>query len=386
MPVRALVVSADVGESHAQMAGALVRELEARDDVAEVSLLNGFEILGPLLGAVLGRGFRFHLQEVKWSYDLTYRLFSRMSFARRLGELALARLGGPWLARAIDRHLPDVVVSTYPVMNPVLASLRRRGRLKAPAAAVVGPIGGHDFWAQSHLDLHLLLYPEARPSVERLSGPVAMQAVRPLVDPQFYAPRPQAEAREAVGAPASGPLVLISGGGWGLGDLAGAIEAALAAAAAHVVVVTGRNEVLQRELSTALAGDPRVSVLGFTAQMRDFLCAADAFVTTTAGISCLESLLCGCPAVCYGFPVGHVRDNVRALAAHGYARAAGTSEQLQQELSATLRSGRLAPSSLNELPSAAEVTVQLARRGAGATVAAEPAGQGRPGFATATSG
>jgi len=359
--MRAVVVSADVGESHAQMAAALVRELERRPDVEKVTLLNGFYILGRPLAGTLQRGFRFHVGRVKWSYDLAYHLFTRLRPARRLGEAALRLLGGRALARALRPHHPDVVVSTYPVMNPILAALRSDGRLRCPAAAVVGPLGGLAFWVQPGLDLHLMLYPEAIDAARELAGPIAAQPVRPLVDPAFFEPLSQARAQEVLGLDPDARHVLISGGGWGVGDLAGAIDAALTIAGTHVIALTGRGREGREALERRHAGDPRVSVLGFTQQMRDFLCAVDAFVTTTAGISCLEARLCGTPTICYGFHVGHVRDNVRALRERGLADVATSPGQLRSALEARLGGARIPAPALGGLPSGAELTVKLAR-------------------------
>lgn len=367
--VRVLVLSVDVGESHAAMAQCLAGDLRRRDDVARVEVRSGFEMLGAALGALLPRGFEFHLGRVKWSYDLAYRLFSRVSMARRCGEWALYRLGGAELLRTIEAHRPDVVVSTYPVLNPILSRLRSAGRLDRPVAAVVGPLGGLSFWVQPAIDLHLLLYPEAGAEAQRLAGPLRTRTVRPLVAPAFLAPGAAPEARAQLESHLRAPidpgrrLIVVSGGGWGAGDLTGAVKISLEIPGTQVIAVCGRNEEQRRRLQEAFAGEPNVIVLGFTDLMPTLLAAADAFVTATAGISCLEARMSGCPTVCFGFAFGHVRDNTRALAEHGFARAAAGDDQLRHELEAALERGREQPPSWLELPTAAEVIVRLAHAG-----------------------
>lgn len=360
-PVRVLVVSADVGESHAVMARALVRELESRPDVAAVTLLGDFSVLGSKLSGTLSRGYRFHLGRVGWSYELAYRVFTGVKPAKRFGELALYALGGRALARAIAPHRPDVVVSTHPVLNPVLAGLRRSGRLRCPVAAVVGPVGGHDFWALPGLDLHLVSYEEAVPSVERLGGHGSARVVRPLIAPEFFEPLSREDARRALGLAPERPLVLVSGGGWGVGDITGAIEASVTLPDTDVIAVAGRNAALHSTLQSRHGYDHRVSVLGYTTQMRELLCAADAFVTTTAGSSLQEARASGCPTVCYGFLIGHIRDNVNAAAAHGLARVARSADELPRELAAALGEGRRPIPSFGALPTPGDVTVALAR-------------------------
>lgn len=295
------------------------------------------------------------------SYDIAYWLFSRVDLARRFGETALYRLGGDALAATIARHAPDVVVSTYPVYNPVLARLRRAGRLRSAAAAVVGPLGGLGFWVASGLDLHMLNYAEALGEVTRRAAGGAVVAVRPLVREEFFAGGEAARPVVELGVSAGQRLVLVSGGGWGAGDLDGAIRACLAIDRTHVVAIAGRNERARGELAARHHADPRVTVLGFVEDMAALLRAADALVTATAGLSCIEARLSGCPTICYGFPVGHVRDNAAALARHCLARVATNPPELSGALAAALAEGRRPTGDLAALPRAAEVTMALAR-------------------------
>ena len=356
-----LVLSAQVGESHTQMALTLANELERQPAVESVTVINDFSVLGPALDRILSRGFSYHLGKVRWSYDLAYRLFKRKP-ARSAGERALRVLGGRWMQATIGRHEPDVIVSTYPVMNPVLAGLRAAGRLDAPVVAIVGPLGGLGFWVQPGLDLHLALYPEALPAIRRLAGRAPVKAVRPLVAAEYFEPGARARTREELGIPGQAPLVLISGGGWGAGDVSAAVETCLGLPDARVLAVCGRNEALRRRLAAAHLENPRVTVIGFTSNMHDLLWAADAFVSTTAGSSCIEARLCGCPTVTFGYYLGHIRDNVDALAEHELAQNAQSTQELGGALRRALRGGRIDIPAADERPQAAGLVLALAGR------------------------
>ena len=362
--MRALLLSGPVGESHLEMARSLAADIEQRDPSATTVIRNDFGVLGPVLGRLLGRGYRFHLGEVRWSYDIAYSVFTGVRAARSLGELALYGLGGSALEGLIAEQDPDVVVSTHPVLNAVLARLRAAGRVPCPVAVVVGPLGGLGFWVQPGADLHLLNYAEALPAVEGEAGPGSAVAVRPLVRHEYFCAPSRPEARTQLEIPQARRLILISGGGWGAGDLEGAIDAALAIPGAHVAAVTGRNEPLRRAMARRHAAESRVTVIGFTEQMREWLAAADVFVTATAGLSCLEAQLCGCQTVWYGFAAGHVRDNVAALAAHGLALPASSPAQLTVRLEEALGAGAsVPPPARDDLPGGGDVLVDLARGG-----------------------
>lgn len=360
--MRVLLLSGPVGESHAAMARSLAADVQRADPKAVVQVHNTFAVLGPLLGRVLGRGYEFHLGEVKWSYEIAYRLFTRIRMAHAIGEQALTALGGAPLAELVIREEPDVVVATHPVLNAVLARLRATGRVRCPVALVVGPLGGLDFWVQPGADLHLLNYPEAVLEVEREAGTSRAIAVRPLVDEEFFSAPSRQQARTELGIHDARRVVVISGGGWGAGDLEGAITAALALPDVNVIAVAGRNETLRSAIARRHKDDPRISVVGFTNGMPQLLAAADVFVTLTAGLSALEAQLCECPVVWYGFAVGHVRDNVAALVRNGLAEAAHTPNELTARLADALAAGRTQLPVLSDLPRGGNVLLQLIGR------------------------
>jgi UDP-N-acetylglucosamine:LPS N-acetylglucosamine transferase len=132
------------------------------------------------------------------------------------------------------------------------------------------------------------------------------------------------------------PLVVVSGGGWGIGDLRGAITAALEVELLQVIAVCGENEPATRRLSDHYSSHSRVRVLGYTHAMADLLGAANVLVHSTGGMTCLEAAAQGCPVIAYGFAHGHVRHNMKAMLRHGLIRHAKDSHELIRELRQTL--------------------------------------------------
>lgn len=356
---RVLVLSASVGSSHNGMADALQAGVLASDPGADVNVTRNFRPLGRRLGPYLDWSFKLHFGDLGWSYDLTYLFFTRVGVAEAMASEALYRVGRAELARTIARERPDVVVATHPVFNPVLARMRRDGLLDVPAATVICELGGLEFWLQSDLDLHMTIYPEAAEVVSRQLPGARVEAVRPLVNEAFYRDA-EVDRVTALVPDGTGPMVLISGGGWGLGDLAGAVDAALALPDTRVTVVTGQNEQARLTLLRRYAESPRVSVLGFTTAMSDLLGAADAFVHTTIGISCLEARLRDLPTICYGLFVGHIRDNAASLGDHGYAHLVRTPAALTAAIHQVLEGERPPRLEWERLRSAGEATLSLA--------------------------
>jgi hypothetical protein len=217
-------------------------------------------------------------------------------------------------------------------VTSVLGHLRRSGDLRLPTVATVTDLDAHPFWSHRGVDLHLVMHESCRVAVERNAGRGSARVVRPIVADAFRARRPRAEARAALGLPPQGPIVLVTGGGWAVGDLEGALLAALRTTAATVVCLAGRNEALRERLERSFADEPRVRVLGFTDRMPELLSATDVLVDATVGLTCLEALTCGCRVVVYGAPPGHFRDNARKMVRFGLAETARTPDALATTL------------------------------------------------------
>src|ERR1700749_5256824 len=96
--------------------------------------------------------------------------------------------------------------------------------------------------------MHFVPHPESMEEVEKPAGPGSVEWMRPPISRDFLMPRTRRDAREALDVPAHARLVLVSGGGWGVGDLAGAIRSALSGDDTLVVCITGRNEVAREKL------------------------------------------------------------------------------------------------------------------------------------------
>jgi UDP-N-acetylglucosamine:LPS N-acetylglucosamine transferase len=327
-PRRVLILSADVGEGHAAAARALREQLESCGEPVEVALIDGLAAMGPLLRSVVSDGYRRQLQVAPASYSLYYWLLKHAAPVRGLTKLMLTRMGAKPLARAISEHAPDVVVSTYPAITVVLGYMRRRRMLDVPAVATITDMTGLFFWAQRGIDAHLVMYEASVRDVERIAGPGSAQVVRPLIAAEFLEPREPAAARAALGLPRRGHVVVVSGGGWGVGDLAGAVDELARIPDTTVVCVAGRNDAVRGRLAERFADSERVRILGFTDRMADLLAAADVLVHSTGGVTCLEAMARGCPVVSYGLPVGHAKLNTRRMAEHELLALASSPAEL----------------------------------------------------------
>lgn len=350
---KVLVLTADIGEGHDLPARIIKADLEEEVPNAKVEIANGLEAMGKLLSAVVRGGSRFTFRWTPWLFDIQYWLITKFAPTRWLAHHLMYLLGARGLTKLIAEHHPDVVISTYPGVTAVLGMLRENRRLEIPVQSAITDLAGLRYWVHPGVDMHYVTHPESIEEVERLAGPGSVAWMRPPISPDFLMPRTRRDAREALDVPAHARLVLVSGGGWGIGDLEGAIEAALADEDTMVACITGRNEVAREKLEQRFGGNEKVRILGFTEQMSDWMAASDAMIHATAGLTVLEAHIRGCPVVSFGFNAGHLRANNAAFERFGLAEVARSDHELESVLRHVTRERRSPDSSFASLPSIA---------------------------------
>jgi UDP-N-acetylglucosamine:LPS N-acetylglucosamine transferase len=358
---RILIVTASVGEGHDLPARTLADQLrEERPDV-EVVTEDGLKVMGKVFVLVNERAPGVVFFRFQWLWDATFWLCVALGPTRRLTQRLVRGLGSRGMLKLIHRVRPDVIVSVYPVATEVLAGLRRRGKLEIPVVAGITDLAAMHYWAAPGVDLHLLTHPESEEEVRMVAGhDTDVQVVHGLTRPEFSRPCDPAEARAAVGLPAEGQVVLVSGGGWGVGDLESAIDIALALDDVNVVAcLCGRNEDLYARLTQRYGAEQRVRLVGFTEQMSEWLAAANALVHSTGGLTVFEAHVRGCPTISYGWGRGHIRVNNEAYRRYGIAEVVGGRRELSRALRVALTSAHRPGPALGTLPSAASLVLAL---------------------------
>jgi processive 1,2-diacylglycerol beta-glucosyltransferase len=358
---RVLILTASVGEGHDLPARTLADQLREEAPEVEVVVEDGLAAMGRAFVLVNERapGVVFH--RFHWVWDAAFWLFVRFGPSRALTKRLVRLFGSRGVLGLVRRVEPDVIVSVYPMTTEVLGGLRRRGRVDVPVVGAITDLAAMHYWAAPGVDLHLVTHPESIDEVRVVAGTSAeVHVVRGLTRPEFSSPCDPEQARLALGLPRDGKVVLVSGGGWGVGDLRSAVEEALAFPEVSLVAcLCGRNETLFAALSGRYAGEPRVRVVGFTDRMSEWLAAGDALVHSTAGLTVLEAYVRGCPTISFGWGRGHIRANNQAFERYGIADVARTRPELVTALGDAL-AGRRAPGlALAALPSAASLVLAL---------------------------
>ena len=355
---KVLILSADIGEGHDAPARAITKEFRDRYPDADVTTVNGLTAMGGVLTSLVRDGSEVSFKWFPWLFEIQYLALMKFPPTRWLLRKLLTAIGARPLTRIVRAHNPDLIVSTYPGVTAVLGELRLRGKLTIPVVASITDLAGLHFWAHKGIDLHTVTHRESTETVERIAGPGSVRWALPPTNPAFLNPPTREEARASLDLPEQGEVIIVSGGGWAVGDVAGGIECALARPDARVVVLCGRNEAVKETLTKRFSGEERLQIIGFTDRMADYLSAGDVLVHATGGLTALEAMICGTQVISYGFGVGHVRENNRAYQHLGLAQVVKKRTQLPAALDRALEEPMPRDPRYGQLPSSAELAVE----------------------------
>lgn len=327
-----LVLSADLGGGHDALAKGLKHEFSVSESKVEVIVENGLRLASAQFNELARESYRTTVEKTPWSYQLWFWILSATALARIVRWAAWRALQKKILAR-INEVNPDVVVSTYPFMTAVLGKMRRENSLNVPAVGLLIDSGPHDLWIAPGIDEHIVMNPadcdRARESYppQRYYPPLHISSARPAVDPRCFESHNRNATREAFNLPIDQPVLLVSGGSWGLALRDDDLNALIENTSIFVAVACGHNEALADTIEATLPVD-RAIAIRFTTEMPALLAACDAALLNAGGMTCYECFALGTPVLLYEPLAGHGLNASRALDEDVLARFVRTRKDL----------------------------------------------------------
>jgi len=280
------------------------------------------------------------VSHVPWLWRLLWGLADSPRRARQFFAV-LRPLVGPTLRRLFLASQPDAIVSVHPAFNHLgVWTLRQMGWQTPFVTVVTDLVRAHPFWLCPQVDLCLTPTEAARQDAFRAGVPPEKTQVTGLpVSLKFFQSQPEKQAARArLGLCPDRAVVLLMGGGEGVGRLYEVARAiAEARLPAQMVVVAGRNEKLRRRLE-AVDWEIPTRIVGFVANVSEWMAAADVLVTKAGPGILSEAFIAGLPLVLSGAIPGQEVLNVGYVVAHG----AGVAETDPERIAAWLAQ-RLCP-------------------------------------------
>jgi processive 1,2-diacylglycerol beta-glucosyltransferase len=288
-----------VGSGHNSAAAAVKQACLARDDVAEVRVIDVLEESSTLYRDLLGKGYFALVDSVPWLVDWGYDVSDR-PFRRRGPLDPWNRANASASIAEIKRFAPTAIVCTHFLPAQLVATLLLRGAIDAKTAVVTTDYDFQGLWLTTAFHALFVAREEGRVQLLALGLPPDRVTVTgiPISTPTEAATEPPT-APPRVHDGERVPRLLISAGASG-GDYAAAVirQTMHMRSDFTATVICGRNDELRQRIQQLVApfGD-RYRVLGFTSEMPQLLRDADLFVGKPGGLSASECMAVGLPMV-----------------------------------------------------------------------------------------
>jgi 1,2-diacylglycerol 3-beta-galactosyltransferase len=296
-PKRVLILSADAGFGHKAAANAIAAAFgegdAARADVTIVNPLNHTNAPGLLVSAQ--DDYDRMIQESPELYRVGYKASDGVIPAI-LAEQALTLMLFSVLRDILDTYQPDVVITTYPLYQAALASLKALSRRGAPFLTVVTDLASvHRIWFNESAEMCLV--PTQMVAQKALDSGLQRDRIEVTglpVSPRLGQPVDKAALRAKLGWSQDRVIALFTGSKRvkKLEPVAQILNHS--GLPLELVIVAGGDEELRKRFEAVEWHQP-AHVYGYVDRMWEFLLAADFIVCKAGGLIVSEALAAGLP-------------------------------------------------------------------------------------------
>jgi processive 1,2-diacylglycerol beta-glucosyltransferase len=293
---KVLILSAAVGAGHLRAAEAVEKAFKQSGAAEEIRNIDVLNYTNPLFRRLYGKAYIDMVNTMPevlgWMYD---SLDTPWQNERR--RLALDRLNTQPLIKLLKDYKPDIAVCTHFLPAEIISWLKAKGKINFPQAIVVTDFDVHALWLCHHYEQYFVAMTEARIHLEKLGIPPEKITVSGIpIDPVFAEVKDKFEMREKYRLEKDKLTILVSAGGFGVGN----IEHLLYALSdlktpAQVLAICGRNEELKaklEKLSAEKLNNEKITFkpVGYTTAMDEYMSAADLIVGKPGGLTTSEAL------------------------------------------------------------------------------------------------
>jgi 1,2-diacylglycerol 3-beta-galactosyltransferase len=318
---RVLILTADAGFGHRSAALAIEAAMQQRyGDQCTITILNPLREAGTpnILQTVAEAGHDRYVQSELGLYNLGYRISDAVATAALIEQIFSALLHDP-LKDLLNKHQPDVVVSTYPFYLEPLSFIFDHTEQTLPLVSVITDlVTVHIVWFNPRVDLCLVPTEQARQKALRNDVPSDRIHVTGLpVHPRFGAEtRSPAQIRAELGWDLELPTALIVGGTRvsRVHQVARLIDRS--GLKIQLAVVAGGDEALYTQLASE-KWRGQVHVYGFVRHMPALIHASDLVMAKAGGLIVSEALACGRPLILFSSTAGQETGNVEYVTSTG---------------------------------------------------------------------
>jgi processive 1,2-diacylglycerol beta-glucosyltransferase len=296
---KVLILSAAVGAGHLRAAEALEKTFKQLNFAEEVKNIDVLNYTNPLFRRLYGKAYLDMVNTMPevlgWMYDSLDKPWEN---ERR--RLALDRLNAQPLINLLKKEKPDLAVCTHFLPSEIISWLKAKKKIDYPQAIVVTDFDAHAMWLCHNYEQYFVALDETKVHLAKIGIPADKITVAGIpIDPLFAESKDKQAMREKYGLEKNKLTILVSAGGFGVGNIEHLLQALSdLQTPAQIVAICGRNEDLKtklEKLAREKLNNERVTFkpIGFTREMDEYMSAADLIVGKPGGLTTSEALAKG---------------------------------------------------------------------------------------------
>ena len=248
-------------------------------------------------------------------------------------------------------YQPDLILSTHWACTHIFNRARRKLGMQVPLLYVYTELAGAYQIINCGADLYFTMAPEAARDLE-LEGipPEHLRPINLVVRPQFiHGLLSREQARDRLGLPREGFILLLSVGGEGIGPIDGFVSAFTEVVReGRILVATGRNERLYNDLRERYP-DVRVVPLGYRTDMELLMSAADVLAGKAGASYSMEAVIMATPFIITQIGAPSERPNMNYIVDNGFGWYAPTPARFAELLHELIRDPSLHSRAMDNL-------------------------------------
>lgn len=296
---KVLILSAAVGAGHLRAAEALEKAFKQKGAAEEVKNIDVLNYTNPLFRRLYGKAYLDMVNTMPevlgWMYDSLDKPWEN---ERR--RLALDRLNTLPLINLLKKEKPDLAVCTHFLPSEIISWLKAKRKIDFPQAIVVTDFDAHAMWLCHNYEQYFVALDETKVHLSKIGIPAEKITVSGIpIDPFFAEAKDKRTMREKFGLDTDKLTILVSAGGFGVGNVEHLLQALSdLQTPSQIVAICGRNEELKtklEKLAREKLNNERVTFkpIGFTREMDEYMSAADLIVGKPGGLTTSEAMAKG---------------------------------------------------------------------------------------------
>lgn len=312
----ALILTANYGSGHVQVANVLAEELKSKGLQPVISDLFGeaHPIMSQVTQSIFIKSFSHGSSFYKWFYYGTNKLNANTitQFSRYLGRKRFLEL--------INEHQPRFVITTFPLHAAPF--LIKKSRFNIPIYTVITDYFAHPFWINPSIDRYFVASDSVKNGLIKHGvdkNKITVSGIPIRAD--FYRPINNEEMFTKYGVTPSSRVVTILAGAQGvLKNVKVLAQRLLKDPSLRVIVVCGKNKALYEKLKPlAEQYSSSFRLFGYVEKLHEILKISHCVVTKPGGISITEAAAVRVPLLLYKPVPGQEGENAKYFEEKGAA-------------------------------------------------------------------